>query len=327
MARFAAAILTGSRSMELIRGLHNLRERHSPCVLTIGAFDGVHKGHQMVLDQLIAKSHELGLPSTIMVLEPLPREYFAPVQAPARLMSFREKFAALRDYGLDRVLRVRFTSDLSEISARDFIENIFVEKLGVKYMVVGDDLRFGHERKGDINLLRELGDKHQFDVDASSTFAIGQERVSSTRIRKALEESQFELAENLLGRPYQISGKVVYGRQLGRQLGVPTANLELHRYRAALSGVYAAEVRGIDDKVYPAVANVGVRPTIGDRVKAGIEVHLLNYSGDLYGKTISVRFLDKIRDEQKFDGIDALKEQIYADIRQASAFFAIPSKF
>jgi riboflavin kinase/FMN adenylyltransferase len=312
--------------MELIRGLHNLRERHKPCVLTIGAFDGVHRGHQMVLQQLIRKGQELGVPSTIMVLEPLPREYFAPVQAPARLMSFREKFAALRDLGLDRVLRVRFTAELSEITARDFIEDIFVSKLGVKYMVVGDDLRFGHEREGDFTLLQELGAKHDFDVDASSTFEVQGDRVSSTRIRGLLENSEFELAEELLGRPYQITGKVVYGQQLGRRLGVPTANLELHRYRAALSGVYAVEVRGLDDKVYPAVANVGTRPTIGDRVKAGLEVHLLNYEGNIYGRTIHVRFRKKIRSEQKFDGIDALKEAVYGDIRCASEFFGVPSR-
>jgi riboflavin kinase/FMN adenylyltransferase len=241
-------------------------------------------------------------------------------------MSFREKFAALRDLGLDRVLRVRFTAELSEITARDFIEDIFVSKLGVKYMVVGDDLRFGHEREGDFTLLQELGAKHDFDVDASSTFEVQGDRVSSTRIRGLLENSEFELAEELLGRPYQITGKVVYGQQLGRRLGVPTANLELHRYRAALSGVYAVEVRGLDDKVYPAVANVGTRPTIGDRVKAGLEVHLLNYEGNIYGRTIHVRFRKKIRSEQKFDGIDALKEAVYGDIRCASEFFGVPSR-
>ncbi|MEM8500589.1 MAG: bifunctional riboflavin kinase/FAD synthetase [Pseudomonadota bacterium] len=309
--------------MELIRGLHNIRPRHRPCVLTIGAFDGVHLGHQKVLQSLISKAKERALPSTIIVLEPLPREYFAPAEAPPRLMSFREKCLALKDVGLDRVLRIRFTQSLSKIAARDFIEDIFVAKLGVKYMVVGDDLRFGHERQGDFALLQELGQIHDFEVRASDTFQIDAERVSSTRIRQALLNDEFALAETLLGRPYQISGKVVYGQQLGRSIGVPTANLELHRYRAALSGVYAVEVRGIGDAVYFGAANVGTRPTIGDLCKAILEVHLLNFNGSLYGKTLHVRFKKRLRDEQKFPSIDALKTQIHNDIDQAYNFFGL----
>ena len=310
--------------MELIRGLHNLRPRHKPCVLTIGAFDGVHIGHQRVLQGLLDKSRELGLPSTIIVLEPLPREYFAPTEAPPRLMSFGEKFVALRRLGLDRILRVRFTRTLSEIPAREFIEDIFVDKLGVKYMVVGDDLRFGHDREGDFALLSELGEKHNFQVDDSETFAIESERVSSTRIRAALQNDQFELAERLLGKPYQITGKVIYGMQAGRTLGAPTANLELHRYRAALSGVYAVEVRGItDDTAYFGVANVGTRPTMGDLVKAILEVHILDFSGSLYGKTIHVRFKKKLRDERKFPNIDELKAQIHKDLAIGSEYFGL----
>ncbi len=283
----------------------------------------MHLGHQKVLQGLINKANELGLPSTIIVLEPLPREYFAPADAPPRLMSFREKFVALTEVGLDRVLRIRFTQSLSEIAARDFIEDIFVAKLGVRYMVVGDDLRFGHERQGDFALLKELGQIHGFEVQASDTFEIEQERVSSTRIRQALLDSEFELAETLLGRPYQISGKVVYGQQLGRSIGVPTANLELHRYRTALSGVYAVEVRGIGDDVFFGAANVGTRPTIGDLCKAILEVHLLNFSGSLYGKTLHVRFRKRLREEQKFSSIDELKTQIHNDIDQAYAFFGL----
>ncbi len=310
--------------MELIRGLHNLRPRHKPCVLTIGAFDGVHIGHQRVLQGLLDKSRELKLPSTIIVLEPLPREYFAPAEAPPRLMSFGEKFVALRRLGLDRILRVRFTKALSEVGARDFIEDIFVKKLGVKYMVVGDDLRFGHDREGDFDLLTELGGLHGFQVEDSKTFKIEGERVSSTRIRAALQDDQFDLAERLLGKPYEITGKVVYGMQAGRTLGAPTANLELHRYRAALSGVYAVEVRGIDaDGLYLGVANVGTRPTMGDLVKAILEVHILNFSGSLYGKTIHVRFRKKLRDEQKFPNLDELKAQIHKDIAIAKEYFGL----
>lgn len=315
--------LTLGIPLELIRGLHNLRPKHRPCVLTIGAFDGVHRGHQRVLEGLIAKGKELGLPTTIIVLEPLPREFFAPREAPPRLMSFREKFDALRDVGMDRVLRVRFTQSVSEVPAREFIEEVFVGLLGVKYMVVGDDLRFGHEREGDFGLLRELGAKHGFDVEASDTFAMEGERVSSTRIRQALLNDEFELAESLLGRAYEITGKVVYGMQAGRTLGAPTANMELHRYRSALAGVYAVEIRGINDEVHFGAANVGIRPTMGDLVKAILEVHVLNYKGDLYGKTLHVRFRQKLREEQKFPSIDELKQQIHQDIDQAYEYFKL----
>ena len=276
-----------------------------------------------MLRGLIEKARELQLPSTIIVLEPLPREYFAPSEAPPRLMSFREKFMALREVGLDRVLRVRFTQALSEVTARDFIEDIFVGKLGVRYMVVGDDLRFGHDREGDFGLLRELGVQHNFEVEDSSTFAIGGERVSSTRIRQALLDDNFELAEQLLGKPYQISGKVIYGKQAGRTLGAPTANIEMHRYRSALAGVYAVQVEGNDGVVFPGVANVGTRPTMGDLVKAILEVHLLGFKGNLYGKTLHVRFLKRLRDERKFPSIGELKQQIHKDIDQAHEFFGL----
>lgn len=309
--------------MELIRGLHNLRSQHKPCVLTIGAFDGVHLGHQQVLQRLIAKAKHLSVPSTIIVLEPLPREFFAPAGAPPRLMSFREKFSALRSVGMDRILRVRFTQSLSEVSALDFIEDIFVGKLGVRYMVVGDDLRFGHDREGDFQLLRKLGQKHDFQVEASDTFTIDGERVSSTRIRAALLNDDFELAQKLLGKPYEISGKVIYGMQAGRTLGAPTANMELHRYRAALAGVYAVEVAGIDGTLHKGVANVGTRPTMGDLVKAILEVHVLNFKGNLYGKNLQVRFIKKLRDEQKFDSIEILKTQIHKDINRAYELFGL----
>lgn len=312
-----------SSPMELIRGLHNLRPRHTPCVATIGAFDGVHFGHQAILRQLLDKGAELGLPATVIVLEPLPGEYFAPTKAPARLMSFREKFIAFRDFGIDRVFRIPFTQTLSEVSAVDFIENVFVAGLGIKYVVVGDDLRFGHEREGDFALLQRLGKKHDFDVEDTDTVTIEGERVSSTRIRAALRAADFELAERLSGRPYVITGKVVYGQQLGRQLGSPTANLELHRHSAALSGVYAVEVLGLNGDPKPGVANVGSRPTVDDSVKALLEVHLLNFEHNIYGKTIHVRFKKKIREEIKFANVEELKKNIQADIQIAYDYFEL----
>ncbi len=209
--------------MELIRGLHNLRPRHRGSVATIGAFDGVHHGHRAVLQQLIDKSRELGLPSTVVVFEPLPREFFAPKEAPPRLMSFREKFLALQDLGIDRLLRIQFNNRFRIMKARDFIERVFVQGLGVRYIAIGDDLRFGRDRGGDFNLLKAAGQEYGFEVVATSTLEVAGERASSTRIRAALEVADFELAEALLGRPYSISGGVIVGQQLGRaavELGV-----------------------------------------------------------------------------------------------------------
>jgi riboflavin kinase/FMN adenylyltransferase len=307
--------------MELIRGLHNLRPRHRGCVATIGAFDGVHNGHRAVLGHLLEKSVELGLPSVVILFEPLPREYFSPREAPPRLMSFREKFRALQELGIDRVLRVCFDERLRNMSADDFIQRIFVEGLGVRYIVVGDDLRFGHDREGDFAMMKEQGVHYGYQTMHTATLGISGTRVSSTRIREALVNADFALAEDLLGRPYSITGKVVYGDQRGRTLGVPTANMQLHRLRAPLSGVYVAEVSGIGPSALPAVANVGTRPTVGEGFRANLEVHLLDFDAQLYGKTISVCFREKIREEMKFASLDELKQQIHQDIAYGHEFF------
>lgn len=309
--------------MELIRGLHNLRPGHRGCVATIGAFDGVHCGHQAVIRQLLQKSAALALPSIVIVFEPLPREYFAPLNAPARLTSFREKFLALQALGVDRILRVRFTEHLQTMSAQEFIDTLFVRGLGVSHVALGDDFRFGNDREGDFRLLSAQGERYGFDVEPTVTFAIHGERVSSTRIRQALEEADFELAEALLSRPYSISGKVVYGRQLGRSLGFPTANLELNRLRAPLSGVYAVEVTGAGLEKAKGVANVGTRPTVNDSIKANLEVHLLDLNQELYGRRIEVVFKHKLRDEKKFESVDELKENIARDVDNARLWFAL----
>jgi len=307
--------------MELIRGIHNLRARHRGCVVTIGAFDGVHQGHQAVLSHLLEKSKKLGLPSVVVVFEPLPREYFAPEKAPARLMSFREKFRAFEDIGIDRVLRIRFNEFIRTMSAREFIEKIFVSGLGMHYIVAGDDQRFGHDREGDFELLESMGE--QCGYHAMHTDTLGREggRVSSTRIRTALEASEFELAEELLGRPYSISGRVIYGQQLGRQLDAPTANLRLYSYRIAMSGVYAVEVSGLGEDIMYGVANVGVRPTLGKSIKAILEVHLIDFDREIYGRTIKVIFRKKIRDEKKFSSLDELKTNIHKDIATGRQYF------
>lgn len=309
--------------MELIRGFHNFRTRHRGCVATIGAFDGVHRGHQAVIGQLIRKGREMGLPSTVILFEPLPREFLAPGKAPARLMSFREKFAALAALGVDRVVRIRFTDELRNMDAEEFIRRLFVDCLDARYIVVGDDLRFGRNRSGDFTLLREYGLKDGFEVEDTATLEIGDQRVSSTRIREVLAKADFALAERLLGRPYCISGRVVMGKQLGRTINAPTANLQLRRLRSPLSGVFAVEVAGIAGGPHVGVANVGVRPTVGDLSEAILEVHLLDFTGDLYGKTLSVTFRKKLRDEMKFDGIPALQAQIARDIDETRAYFGL----
>jgi riboflavin kinase/FMN adenylyltransferase len=307
--------------MELIRGLHNLRPRHNGCVATIGAFDGVHLGHQAVIRHLLDKAGGLSLPSLIIVFEPLPREYFSPVKAPARIMSFWEKCRALEALGVDRLLRIRFNEQLRAMSAQQFVDDIFVAALGVKYVVLGDDFRFGADRQGDIEFIQEQGRRYGYEAGPTPTFSVEGERVSSTRIREALERADFTAAESLLGRPYSISGRVIYGRQLGRSLGTPTANLELRRLRAPLSGVYAVEVSGERLDRAPGVANVGVRPTVDDSIKANLEVHLLDREIELYGQHIEVTFRHKLRDEKKFESVEELKDNIARDIERARDWF------
>lgn len=306
--------------MELIRGLHNLRPRHRECVVTIGAFDGVHLGHQAVIRHLLDKSLELSVPSVVIVFEPLPREYFSPLKAPARIMSFREKFFAMRALGVDRLLRVRFNESLRAMSAQQFVDDIFVAGLGVRYVALGDDFRFGNDREGDLDFIRRQGSRHGYEAGPTPTLSLDGSRVSSTRIREALESADFAGAEHLLGHAYSISGKVVYGRQLGQTLGTPTANLQLHRLRAPLSGVYVVEVSGAGLDGAAGVANVGVRPTVDDSIKANLEVHLLDREISLYGQHIEVTFRHKLRGEQKFGSVDELRENIARDIENTRSW-------
>lgn len=307
--------------MELIRGLHNLRPRHRGCVVTIGAFDGVHLGHQAVIGHLLEKSRELGVPSVVIVFEPLPREYFSPIEAPARIMSFREKFRAMEALGVDRLLRVRFNESLRTMSASRFVQDVFVRGLGVRYIALGDDFRFGNDREGDLAFVRLQGRRYGYEAGPTPTRTLDGERVSSTRIRWALERADFPAAERLLGRPYSISGKVIYGRQVGRSIGTPTANLELRRLRAPLSGVFVVEVDGAGLECAPGVANVGVRPTVDDSIRANLEVHLLDREIGLYGQHIEVTFRHKLREERKFGSVEELKENIARDIANTRAWF------
>ena len=307
--------------MELIRGLQNIRPKHHGCVATIGNFDGVHLGHQSVLGQLAEKSEELGLPTALITFEPQPMEYFVPDKVPARLTRFREKILALQRYSVDRVCCLSFNEKLANLSAEDFIEEILVGKLGVKYLVVGDDFRFGQNRAGTFDMLVEAGKEHGFHVVSMHTFEIDAERVSSTRIRTALEKGEMSNAEKLLGRRYRMSGRVAHGEKLGRELGFPTANIHLHRHASPIQGIFVVEVFGLDKEPLQGVASIGTRPTVNE-TKALLEVFLFDFDQDIYGRHIQVSFLKKLRDEEKFDSLEELVEKIHNDVEQAQAYFA-----
>ncbi len=307
---------------EFIRGLHNLRAEHHGNVVTIGSFDGVHLGHQAILQQVKKQAEELRLPSVAMIFEPQPHEFFAGDKAPARLMRLGEKVHALFDQGIDRVFCLPFNSALSQLSADDFIKKVLIDGLGTRYLVVGDDFRFGAGRAGDYSRLESAGEDNGFAVTDTQSFLIGGERVSSTRIRELLQQNDFTEAARLLGKPYTISGRVVKGNQLGRELGAPTANVHLHRYRSPLSGVFCVKVALSSGDHAQGVANVGVRPTLGGSAKPILEVHLFERNDDLYGQEIFVEFVHRLREEQRFDGLEQLKQQIQRDIKQARLFFS-----
>ena len=306
--------------MEIINGLHNLRSRHRGCVLTIGNFDGVHRGHRQLIDALCEKAKALGVPSMLMTFEPQPREFFAGTKLPARLTRFREKVYLLDQTPLDRLLCLPFNERTANIEADWFAKDFVVDQVGAKHLVIGDDFRFGRGREGDFALFERYGQIHGYSVSAMSTLLQGEARISSTLIRETLAAGNFTAATNLLGHEYFIMGRVVYGRQLGRQLNVPTANIRLQRYRAALEGVYCVTVEGIAGAVRHGIANIGVRPTV-DGKEPLLEVHVFDYTGNLYGDLIKVTFKQKLREEQAFDSIDALKKQINQDIEQARHYF------
>ncbi len=307
--------------MELIRGLHNLRERHHGCVATIGNYDGIHLGHQAVIGQLADEAVRLNLPAVVVTFEPQPMEYFMPDKVPARLSCFREKIEALRRFAVDRMLCLDFNRQLAEMSAEKFIQSILVDGLGIRYLVVGDDFRFGKDRRGDFQMLVVAGQRYGFQVVNMRTFSIKGERVSSTWIRQAMQQGDIKLAEQLLGRDFRMSGRVVHGKKLGRQLGFPTANIFLHRRASPLKGIFVVQVYGLAGEPLPGVASLGTRPTV-DGKQVLLEVYLLDFKHDIYGKHIQVSFLEKLREEEKFDSLEALKDKIAEDVQQTRNFFA-----
>ena len=291
-------------------------------VLTIGNFDGVHLGHRALLAELIAEARALALPATVLTFEPHPRELFAPDQAPARLASLRDKLELLAACGVDRVHVCRFDRALAGLTATQFIEGILVRGLSVRHLIVGDDFRFGRGRGGDFALLQEMGKEHRFVVAAMRTVDVGGVRVSSSAVRDALADGNLEYAEQLLGRAYVIAGRVMHGMKVGRTLGFPTANIQVRRKRLPLSGVFAVTVSGIAAEPLRGAANVGVRPTLAQGLKPALEVHLLDFDRDIYGSHVDVNFLHKLRDEAKYDSLDALKAQIARDVDAVRDFFS-----
>ena len=307
--------------LQLIRGLHNLRQQHQKCVLTIGKFDGVHLGHQAVIVNLVEKAKALGLASTVMIFEPQPEEVFAPDHAPARLSRFRDKYEQFKVLGIDRLVCVRFNPAFAGMSPESFIQDLLVEKLGVKFLVVGDDFRFRFQRRGNFEMLQEAGLHLGFNVVSTQSFKLANCRISSTEIREALANSDFELAKEMLGRDFTIAGRVNHGDKKGRTIGFPTANVLLKRCKSPVSGVFAVEVI-IRKQRYKGVANIGNRPTVSG-TRSQLEVHLFDFKQDLYGTFIEVAIKRKLRDEKKFDNFEELHQQIKRDAQAARDIFNI----
>ncbi|MBA2654603.1 MAG: bifunctional riboflavin kinase/FAD synthetase [Gammaproteobacteria bacterium] len=306
--------------MEVIRGIHNLTEKHQECVVSIGNFDGLHLGHQALLETLVAKGRELHLPTLVIIFEPQPNEFFSQHENVPRLMRFREKVEAFQAQGIDRVLCIHFEEQTALQVAEVFVRTVLVEKLAVKYVAVGDDFRFGFKRMGDCSLLEALGQRYHFKTQCMETFEMSGSRVSSTRVRQLLKVGDMATVRTLLGRPYSMRGKIAHGDKRGRLLGCPTANIHLHRKVVPVSGVFAVNMLGIDAMPLPGVANVGMRPTISGETRTLLEVHLLNFDRDIYGKNVEIEFLQKFREEKKFANFEELKEQIQKDIEQAREY-------
>ena len=340
--------------MRVFRGLPNPASR-TPCALTIGNFDGVHRGHRALIERVRSAADRLGIPACVMTFEPHPREYFharlradgklddPATRPPARIANLRDKLEALAACGIDRVIVERFNARFAALSAEHFIEDIIVAGCHARWLMVGDDFRFGAQRRGGFAMLQDAGERFGFaveslasvttpKVDASSSAADAapgvDERVSSSAIRAALAAGDLPRAEQLLGHPYFISGHVIHGKKLGRTIGFPTANILPHGHatdrHTALSGIFVVRVHGAGDEPLPGVASIGVRPTVEDAGRVLLEVHLFDYAAGLYGKRVRVEFLHKLRDEEKYDDLARLTAAIAADARAARAWFGLP---
>lgn len=289
--------------------------------VTVGNFDGVHLGHQAMLRQLVATARADRLIPCAITFEPHPREFFTPDNAPARLSSLRDKLAGLQRMGIEHVHICRFNQSLAQMSAMTFIEQILIRGLQMKYLLIGDDFRFGAGRAGDFALLQAQASAHDYQLDAMQSVTVDGCRVSSTAVRNALAAGQFDWVQRLLGAPYHMSGRVIHGEKLGRKLGFPTANLPIRHPNTPLSGIFVVQVRGLGILPLPAVASLGVRPTIETAPRPLLEIHLLNFNDDLYGRILQVDFLAKLRNEEKYPNLTALTQQIQRDVASAQDYF------
>ncbi|MDQ7989267.1 MAG: bifunctional riboflavin kinase/FAD synthetase [Candidatus Dactylopiibacterium sp.] len=306
-----------------MRIFRSIRARLSePCVLTIGNFDGVHLGHKALLRQLRRVASRTGLPATVLCFEPHPREFFAPESAPPRLCSMWRKMALLQEAGVDQVCMQRFDAAFAGLDADAFVRQVLVDGLQVRHLIVGDDFRFGRARSGDFLALKQAGERHGFTVEAMGTLEADGERVSSSAVREALQAGRIEHATHLLGEPFVVEGWVEHGDKIGRTIGFPTANIRMRQPTLPLSGIFAVSVDGGPLRHAAGAASIGYRPTIGAGLALRVEVFVLDFEGDLYGEKLSVRFWHKLRDEAKFESLDALKTAIGKDCDDVRAWFS-----
>ncbi|MDB5727985.1 MAG: bifunctional riboflavin kinase/FAD synthetase [Noviherbaspirillum sp.] len=312
--------------MKVFRGLPNA-ESQAPCALTIGNFDGVHRGHQTLLAHVREAADRLGVDAAVMTFEPHPREFFArlagdPTRAPARVASLRDKLQSLSNAGIDRVIVEHFNAHFASMSPEDFVEKVLVQGLHVKWLMVGEDFCYGAKRAGNLATLMEAGKRYGFEVRTLPAVTNEGARISSSAVRAALAQSDFALAGRLLGHPYAISGHVIHGKKLGRTLGFPTMNLRVVHKRPAISGIFAVQIHGLADQPLPGVASLGVRPTIEDQGRTLLETYLFDYDRQCYGELIRVEFLKKLRDEEKYVDLPTLTAAIARDVENARAFFS-----
>ena len=312
--------------MKVIRGIPPA-SNWTPCALTIGNFDGVHRGHQALLKKLVQTAKAQNLQSCVMTFEPHPIEYFAPEKAPTRILSLRDKLKALASVGIDQVLVVHFNQHFANLSPDEFVKTILVQGLQVKSILIGDDFHYGAKRAGNFSSLQAAGKDNGFSVERMDTLLESNERISSSAIRKALEQGHLEQARQLLGRPYLLSGHVLHGQKLGRTLGFPTLNIslanKLHRRKPAAEGIFIAQVHGLSDNPLPAVASLGQRPTVDDSGRYLLEVHIFNFNQSVYGKLVQIELIEKIRDEAKYNDLEALQNAIWQDALAAKNYFEI----
>jgi riboflavin kinase/FMN adenylyltransferase len=301
---------------------HGFPSRQKPAAVTIGNFDGIHLGHQAMLKRLTDTARARGLESCVLTFEPHPREFFAPDQAPARLTSLREKFEILASLGVDHTHVCRFNGSFSRLSAIEFVERVLSKGLNARWVLIGDDFRFGSKRVGDFSLLQEVGPRYGFESEAMHSVMVDGHRASSTAVRDALAAGKLEWAAQLLGRPYSISGRVVDGDKVGRRIGYPTANIQMKHNKPPLSGIFAVELCGLPEGNRQAVASFGVRPTVKEHGKPTLEVHVFDFDRAIYGEHVRVDFLHKLRDEEKFPDMETLIAQIGRDVENAKAYFS-----